>query len=522
MREAARLATLRHPRIIRIDARHWVAKASSEAGRSVGLGDVPERDIERIAGLGFDVVWLSASWTIGAQSRRLWRGTPWMQERRALLLPDLTDDEIVGSPLALGAYAPPRELGHDAGLRGLRRRLEAAGIGLILDFVPNQTANDHPWVRQHPDWYVQVDASDRAADPDCSFEVRAEGRHWIAHGRDPNFPPWRDTAQLDYRHPELRRAMIRQLRDIATMCDGVVCHLAMLALDDVFRSTWDGRSVSPTTSDDASLYGEFWWHAITAVREAYPHFLIVAQAYWGTEWRLQRLGFDLTFDKVLRDRLLAGDPGSVVAHLRADEEFQRRSVRYLDDEGEPPFASLVGWARLRASLLTTAIVPGALLVSDAELEGSLARVPAPLGRRPDGPNDEAISRIYETVLTATDDETFRRGQAIRIDPQSAWPGNQSHESILARLWTGPHRQLRLAVANLGPDPAQGYVPLPLSEFGGRTVNLQDLLADITYVRAGDDLLAAGLYLDLPGHGCHLFRITRETPPSGRRRRQGVA
>jgi hypothetical protein len=196
-------------------------------------------------------------------------------------------------------------------------------------------------------------------------------------------------------------------------------------------------------------------------------------------------------------------------------------VRYLDDEADLSFAALVGWERLRASLLTTAVVPGALLVSEADLEGSLARAPAPLGRRPDGPRDEAVAKLYETVLTATDDEAFRRGQAIRIDPQSAWPGNLSHEAILARLWTGPHRQLRLAVANLAPDPAQGYVPLPLAEFGGRMVRLQDQLSDIVYERLGDDLLAAGLYLDLPGYGCHLFRITRETPPSGRRRRQAA-
>ena len=83
-------------------------------------------------------------------------------------------------------------------------RLAEAGIGLLLDFVPNHTSSEHPWVRRHPDWYVHADGPQRAADADDAFfEVRSDGRHRIAHGRDPNFAPWADTAQLDYRHPEV-------------------------------------------------------------------------------------------------------------------------------------------------------------------------------------------------------------------------------------------------------------------------------------------------------------------------------
>jgi hypothetical protein len=157
-------------------------------------------------------------------------------------------------------------------------------------------------------------------------------------------------------------------------------------------------------------------------------------------------------------------------------------------------------------------------VTESELDGALTRVPAPLGRRSEGREDEHVAAIVRRVLTATDDEAFRLGQAIRIDPQSAWPGNASHEGMLARLWVGPHRQLRLVVANLAPGAAQCYVPLPVPEFAGRAVHLQDLLTDVAYERSGDELLAAGLYIDVPAYGCHLFRISRESPPRGRRRR----
>ena len=120
-------------------------------------------------------------------------------------------------------------------------------------------------------------------------------------------------------------------------------------------------------------------------------------------------------------------------------------------------------------------------------------------------------------MRATDDETFRLGHAIRLEPVPAWPGNATHEGIFARLWVGQHRQLRLAVANLTGEPAQGYVPLALPEFAGKTVHLEDQLDDTGFDRSGDDLLVRGLYVDLPPFGRHLFRVTRETTPSQRRR-----
>ena len=290
-----------------------MARLSARDGRRVGLGDVRARDIDPIAELGFDLVWLTAAWTIGSSSRRLARSSPTLRDRRAELLPDGTDDDIVGSPYAVSAYEPPDNLGGAAGLAKLRQRLGEAGIGLILDFVPNHTASEHLWVRRHPEWFVHADSGHRAVDPDGYFEVRSDGRHWIAHGRDPNFPPWTDTAQLDYRHPDVPRAMTQALKEVATRCDGVVCSMAMLVLDDVFRSTWSGRSIPPSVAEEASPFGEFWWHATRAVHEVYPKFLLIGEAYWDHEWRLQQLGFDFTYDKPLTDRLVAGDVPAVVA-----------------------------------------------------------------------------------------------------------------------------------------------------------------------------------------------------------------
>ena len=407
------------------------------------LGDVREQEVDAIADLGFDLVWLTATWTIGSWSRRQWRASPELRQRRSEILPDGSDEDIVGWPYAISAYEPADNLGGAAGLATFRQRLAAAGIGLILDFVPNHLAADHPWVRRHPEWFVHADAGQRAADPEAYFEVRSEGRHWIAHGRDPNYPAWTDTAQLDYRHPAVPRAMAQALREVATRCDGVVCSMAMLVLEDVFRTTWNGRSIQPSLAEDASPFGEFWWHASSAVHEVYPQFLLIGEAYWGHEYRLQQLGFNYTFDKTLVERLVSGDARSVAGHLRADDGYQRRSVRMLEDRAGPRIAGLMAPEQERAAALVEATLPGMLLVRDGQIQGARADAPIQLRREPDEPPDPVLHDFYCRLLRATDDETFRLGHAIRLEPLSAWEGNASYEGLVAL----PYSPVRLATAS---------------------------------------------------------------------------
>ncbi len=56
-------------------------------------------------------------------------------------------------------------LGGDAALARLRERLRERGLRLMLDFVPNHTALDHPWVEEHPEYYVAGTELDLARAP---------------------------------------------------------------------------------------------------------------------------------------------------------------------------------------------------------------------------------------------------------------------------------------------------------------------------------------------------------------------
>ena len=165
----SREGRVRYPSLYEINTRVWLYRLSQEAGKPVTLADVDDATLDAFARRGFDWIWLLSVWQTGTASRAVSRGTPaWQAEFRATL-PDLTEEDICGSGFAISAYEVDETLGGQAALAAFRARLAARGLRLMLDFVPNHTALDHPWVKTHPDFYVQgseqgLAAAERRAD----------------------------------------------------------------------------------------------------------------------------------------------------------------------------------------------------------------------------------------------------------------------------------------------------------------------------------------------------------------------
>src|SRR5215208_5981344 len=305
------MGTPRHPSLYQINTRVWLTALARSLGRPATLDEIPDAALDGLAGMGFDWIWLLSVWQTGPAGQRVSRAnTEWRHEFQDTL-PDLCEADIAGSGFAITGYDVHDQLGGDAALVRLRERLRARGLRLLLDFVPNHTGMDHPWVQAHPEYYVPGTDDDLARAPQNYTRLQgAHGGRVFGYGRDPYFAGWPDTLQLNYASPATQRAMIAALVKIARQCDGVRCDMAMLVLPDVFERTW-GLRAAP-----------FWPRATARVREEAPGFCFMAEVYWDLEWTLQQQGFDYTYDKRLYDRLREGHARPVRMHLYADMDYQ--------------------------------------------------------------------------------------------------------------------------------------------------------------------------------------------------------
>lgn len=467
-------------------------------GEAATLDDLDGPHLDRLVPRGVDWLYLLGVWQTGAAGRELSRREPETRGACVEALPDLTDADICGSCFAITGYQVHEHLGGDDALARLRSRLAERGTSLMLDFVPNHTALDHPWVVEHPEYYVEGSADDLASAPGNWIRLDAGGvERVLAHGRDPYFPGWTDTLQLDYSRPSLQAAMTDALLGAATRCDGLRCDMAMLLLPDVIERTWS-RSI-PTS---------FWPDALATVRAEHPGFVFMAEVYWDREYDLQQQGFDATYDKRLYDRLV-GDLSAVRGHLCAAADYQARSARFLENHDEPRAADVYGTGdRHRAAAVVTYLAPGVRFLQDGQREARRIHVPVHLCRAPDEPDRGELTEFYDRLLALLLEEpVVHDGDWRLLDTEPAWPQNGSYTNLVACSWATSDAQLRyLVVVNLADTRSQGYIRVPHPDLAGRRWTLDDRLGPERYERDGGELLERGLYVDLAPWGHNLFDV----------------
>jgi hypothetical protein len=382
-------------------------------------------------------------------------------------LPDLRADDVIGSPYCVRDYAVDPRFGDLAAARSV---LAERGLKLILDYVPNHVAPDHPWVPEHG---IRGTEEDLARDP--ASWLRA-GDAIVARGRDPYFPAWPDVVQLDAFSPGLRAAVRELLQRLATMCDGVRCDMAMLMTNEVFARTWQ-REPPPS---------EFWPDVMNEpgaplhtgdARNAPPGapgrasgLVFIAEAYWDMEWALHQQGFDYAYDKRLYDRLAHEDAASVRAHLAADASYL---LRFIENHDEPRAAAAFG-ERARAAAVILATVPGGKLYHHGQFDGARVRVPVFLARGPVEPPDDALHDFYSRLVGLQ----VRDWRLLETD----------HPQLLAWAFDG-----HIVAVNFGPTQLWSRVRVDVDG------ELTDVLTGLTYERSGPELIVG-----LAPWGAHVF------------------
>ncbi|HCU17923.1 MAG: alpha-amylase [Bacteroidetes bacterium GWE2_41_25] len=489
------------PLLYQVNTRVWLTDLSRKTGRKATLDDIADSELDKLAASGFEWIWFLSVWQTGEKGKGISRQNKGWRKEFVETLPDLTEDDIIGSGFAISRYTVSQELGGDAALARLRNRLIQRGLKLMLDFVPNHTGPDHEWVPGHPDFFIRAEESDLEKEPGNFTRIKLDGGEAIfAHGRDPFFPGWPDTLQLNYGNPLLQEAMINELKRIAGQCDGVRCDMAMLVLPDVFERTWGIKCQN------------FWPEAIRRVHEVNADFRFMAEVYWDLEWTLIRNGFDYTYDKRLYDRLKEGHAKPVREHFFAGLDYQSKMARFLENHDEPRVAADFSPGMHEAAAIITFLSPGLRFFHQGQLEGRKKRISPHLLRAPEEPVNDKLEAFYKILIDILHRPVFLNGKWQLLDCEPAWEGNPTNDCFISFAWHGSGDERMLIVVNYSPNRAQCLIKLPFNDLHNNSWLLHDEIGDYKYIREGSELQTKGFYLDEPAWRIYVFSLQSDMSP----------
>jgi len=490
-----------NPLLFEISARKFVESLKAITDSEATLADVPDEWFKNLADQGFDTVWLMGVWQLGEVGRKISLDRGRRSGEFERLLPGWTEADVSGSPYCVQDYRVHQDFGRDEALAVFRSKLREHGMGLVLDFVPNHTACDHRWVKEHPEYYVHGTPGLLVGQPDNYAE---QDGTIFAHGRDPYFPGWPDVFQLDYRKELVQQAMMEDLALVSGLCDGVRCDMSMLVLPDIFAKTW---GVLPDSLSREAAKGSFWSRAIDRVKEKCPDFKFIAEAYWGLEYRLQMEGFDYTYDKTLYDRLVHQNMHEIHADL-TDWPPLARGVHFLENHDEPRTASAFPEPSYRqAAAVLTLSLPGVRLVYDGQIEGRKLRYCIHLRRAADVPSVENESSFYERLFQAVKGSVIGKGISSFIPSRPTWAGNTRYSDIQAILWEKDGKR-DLVVVNLSGNECDTRLSFFFTGMGSRQWGFKNRLGLEEYTRSGDEIGTTGLYIKLLPYQAQIFELSR--------------
>jgi glycosidase len=359
---------------------------------------ITSAELKEIASLGFDAIWPMGAWQIS---------------EGALKISKVISEDYEGSPYAIPDYKFNRALGGKSKFKNLVERAHAEGLSVIVDFVSNHMALDSSWISDNPEFFIASNPQVRKQKTDEYF-LHKSGV--FAFGRDPFFPPWHDTAQLDYTNKKLRERMIEVLLWISRFADGVRCDMAMLVLRDYIHTQW--YPDAPEGWFDQQMPHEFWKEAISQVKKSRPDFTFIAETYWDKEPILLDLGFDLVYEKKLYDALVARNAQYINERLSIGIEQLQHSLSFIENHDEPRAASVLTAKDNLAAAALILSLPSSALIHEGQMEGKRERLPVqrlkPLMDEPPDPN---LKQAYSEILTATSQDVFKRGSFMLFDSQ---------------------------------------------------------------------------------------------------------
>jgi hypothetical protein len=110
-----------YPSLFQINTRVWLTELSRRLERPATLDDIPDAELDRLAHLGFDWIWMLSVWQTGPAGRAGFTAIPSGAGVRGDSA-DLREEDIAGSGFAITGYTSTSFLGRRCGFGVLRDR----------------------------------------------------------------------------------------------------------------------------------------------------------------------------------------------------------------------------------------------------------------------------------------------------------------------------------------------------------------------------------------------------------------
>ena len=485
-----------HPLIFEINTVPWLNTLSEIFGRTIDLNNIPIELIDQEL-TPFDAVWCMGAWERSPKGKNIARNDEHLQNEYQKALRYYNTDDVIGSPYSIYYYHVDSQIGGSEGLESFRKDLAERNISLILDYIPNHVAIDHLWTLEKSDVFIKGTIEDLMQKP---FEFFSVGKDVYANGKDPNFPSWTDTVQINAFSQDAREKAIYTLLKIAEQCDGVRCDMAMLMTNKVFRQTW-GEKVG----DEPET--EFWEEVIPPIKEKFPNFKFIAEVYWNMEWELMQQGFDYCYDKRLYERLANENAERVVEHLQADWDYQKRLLRFIENHDEPRAVSVFGEEASKAAAMIAFTLPGARLLYEGQMQGYEIKVPVQLRRNPTEDDNLDLIEFYENLIKALPGEEFSNSRWSLCKAQPISGDERSCKNLVAYQWWDDVKR-RVIVVNYSLRSSKANIRIEDIDYGSSKWQFTDLMSEEVYSYFGENLSKNGLYVELPPWKGHIFDVTK--------------
>ncbi|MEO5885820.1 MAG: alpha-amylase family glycosyl hydrolase, partial [Candidatus Limnocylindrales bacterium] len=381
----------------------WMDQLSRRHGRTIHtLDEIPDEELDRLAGWGVTGLWLIGLWQRSVASERIKRMRG--------------NHDAVASAYSLDDYRIAEDIGGEVAYAQLRDRAWVRGIRLASDMVPNHMGIDSRWVIEHPEWFLSLPEPPYPAytygSADLSSDERVgvvlEDHYWddsdaavtfkrfdrstgeeryIYHGNDGTSFPWNDTAQLDFLNPEVREHVIQVILDVARRFPVIRFDAAMvLAKKHIERLWWPQPGAGdaiPSRAQyamsqadfDARMPVEFWREVVDRVAAEVPGTLLLAEAFWMLEgYFVRTLGmhrvYNSAFMHMLRDEDGAGYRKVIKETLEFDPEILKRYVNFMSNPDEKTAVEQFGKGdKYFGVAMVMATLPGLPMLGHGQVEG---------------------------------------------------------------------------------------------------------------------------------------------------------